>query len=65
MVNPVIVDDRDPRIQYSGTWQTGGSPSELNGTTHGVRALRNTVVGNASFTFTGKATQTFPHCPRS
>ncbi|KAJ7244454.1 hypothetical protein C8J57DRAFT_1363865 [Mycena rebaudengoi] len=27
-----IIDDRDPRITYTGTWNLGGTPNEHNGT---------------------------------
>jgi len=65
MVDLVIVDDHDPRIQYAGVWEESGTSSELNGTTHGVRGLENEVVGNATFTFTGEKEikgKTFLHC---
>ncbi|KAF9220919.1 hypothetical protein BS17DRAFT_712720 [Gyrodon lividus] len=43
------VDDRDPRITYTGTWTLGGNAPEYENTTHGT-----TIAGSsASFNFTG------------
>ncbi|KAF9457149.1 hypothetical protein BDZ94DRAFT_264913 [Collybia nuda] len=45
------VDDRDPRVVYSGSWVLGGVDQEFNRTTHG------TVAGGsqARFTFNGSS----------
>lgn len=40
----VIIDDRDPQIQYSPGWQANGSPNEYQRTT------TNTARQGASFT---------------
>ncbi|PIL37745.1 hypothetical protein GSI_01439 [Ganoderma sinense ZZ0214-1] len=45
----VLVDDPDPRIQYSPGWQAFENGSELDGTKHGAAAAGLT----ATFTFTG------------
>ena len=45
----VLVDDADPRIQYSPGWQAFENGSELDGTKHGAAAAGLT----ASFSFTG------------
>ncbi|KAJ7055753.1 hypothetical protein C8F01DRAFT_445837 [Mycena amicta] len=47
--NLAIVDDRDPLIQYAGTWANAGSAEEFNGTTR-----CSTIAGStAALTFTG------------
>ncbi|KAF8843342.1 hypothetical protein BDN67DRAFT_889411, partial [Paxillus ammoniavirescens] len=43
------VDDRDPRITYTGDWFLGGGPPEHQNTTHGT----TTAGSSASFNFTG------------
>ncbi|KAG5645123.1 hypothetical protein DXG03_006840 [Asterophora parasitica] len=50
MATPVIVDDQDPRIQYSENhWFLAGSANEYATSTHGSRSSK----GKATFTFTG------------
>jgi hypothetical protein len=31
-MNPTFIDDRDPKITYTGTWNRSGTPNEHNGT---------------------------------
>ncbi|KAF8198771.1 hypothetical protein K438DRAFT_1966735 [Mycena galopus ATCC 62051] len=46
-----LIDDRDPKITYTGTWNLGGTPNEHNGT-----VSSSTKVGNHfSVPFTGSA----------
>ena len=45
----VLVDDADPRIQYSPGWQAFTNGAEVDGTKHGAASAGLT----ASFTFTG------------
>ncbi|KAJ7775148.1 hypothetical protein B0H16DRAFT_1713576 [Mycena metata] len=47
--NSVIVDDRDPGIQYVGTWNQAGSSEEFHSTT----TWSSTKGTSASFTFAG------------
>jgi hypothetical protein len=49
MADPVIVDDRDPNINYDGKWRWGGTPSERDGTTTGTYSAGS----KATFTFIG------------
>ncbi|KAJ7662504.1 hypothetical protein B0H17DRAFT_953021 [Mycena rosella] len=48
-MNVAIVDDRDPLIQYAGTWTGAGSPIEFDGTT----MFSPQDGSTASFTFVG------------
>ncbi|KAF7351878.1 Amidohydro-rel domain-containing protein [Mycena venus] len=46
-----LIDDRDPKITYTGTWNLGGTPNEYNGT-----VSSSIKVGNHfSVPFTGTA----------
>jgi hypothetical protein len=53
MVDPIVVDDRDPRMQYVGDWWLGGRPEELDQTTTGT----GTAGAVASFKFFGEQAQ--------
>ncbi|KAF9457664.1 hypothetical protein BDZ94DRAFT_194133 [Collybia nuda] len=50
-----IVDDRDPRVEYSGSWMLSGDPGEFNSTTHGTVNAGSQV----KFTFKGTSVQVF------
>ncbi|KAF9242623.1 hypothetical protein BU15DRAFT_72733 [Melanogaster broomeanus] len=50
-----IVDDRDPRITYTGAWFLGGGDPEYDNTTHGT----NVSGSSASFNFTGTSISVF------
>ncbi|KAF9242625.1 hypothetical protein BU15DRAFT_43706 [Melanogaster broomeanus] len=50
-----IVDDRDPRITYTGTWFLAGGFPEYDNTTHGAP----TAGSSASFNFTGTTVSVF------
>lgn len=52
--NAVIVDDRDPNIHYTGTWEDGGLSIDFSGT-----ATWSPVQGStANFTFVGETFST-------
>ncbi|KAJ7144206.1 hypothetical protein C8R44DRAFT_534154, partial [Mycena epipterygia] len=44
-----IIDDQDPRIQYSGSWNNAGAPTEFHSTTKWSSAAGST----ATFHFSG------------
>ncbi|KAJ6586548.1 hypothetical protein B0H10DRAFT_1761018, partial [Mycena sp. CBHHK59/15] len=44
-----IVDERDPLVRYTGSWNNAGTPAEFQGTTRWSATQGST----ASFTFTG------------
>ncbi|KAJ7047086.1 hypothetical protein C8F04DRAFT_1248118 [Mycena alexandri] len=53
--NSAIVDDRDPGIQYVGTWNQAGSSEEFDSTT----TWSSTQGTSASFTFVGTSVTVF------
>lgn len=48
----VRVDDRDPKVIYSGEWKSGGLSKEYRSTIHGTHTAGATV----RFSFSGTAT---------
>ncbi|KAJ7198103.1 hypothetical protein GGX14DRAFT_374496 [Mycena pura] len=53
--NVAIVDERDPLLHYTGSWQDAGSAEEFNGTTRYSTTQGSTV----SFTFVGTSISVF------
>ncbi|GLB44440.1 hypothetical protein LshimejAT787_1700670 [Lyophyllum shimeji] len=50
------IDDRDPRIVYTGNWEAAGDPEhEFDGTSHGTRSNG----AQALFTFVGSAVSVY------
>lgn len=53
-----IIDDRDPKIQYTnGVWEGHGIDAEYRGTT----SLSRTREGTAILSFTGTPIFSYPH----
>jgi len=55
MADPVLVDDSDPSVKYTGgPWFRAGGPNEQSGTTHGTQG----AGAQATLIFNGASAKT-------